>query len=293
MERYCFKTAVGEVVYYPSRVWSSTIAIKGEKYILIDPQYHFLKDTTRPDEIWLTHTHPDHILSINKFEGIPVYAHPEGLEILVSPFPDRASTKREIASAINVVENFKSLKGFRKTTLKRMVETIIRMHSLPFINIKGVRGVKQVYKMSDGEKRYGIRIFYIPGHTPDSLCFYIKEDGICATGDLIMGGSSPANLFTPVSDPYKALQSLYLLQSLEPKVILPGHGYPIYEAKERLKIGIEGTEREMKCITENFDPAHPFLTICHIQRCLYPGRKMISRLSALGYYTRYMLFDKA
>ena len=112
-------------------------------------------------------------------------------------------------------------------------------------------------------------------------------------GTLLWEGSGPANLFTPVSDPYKALQSLYLLQSLEPKVILPGHGYPIYEAKERLKIGIEGTEREMKCITENFDPAHPFLTICHIQRCLYPGRKMISRLSALGYYTRYMLFDKA
>jgi len=47
MEKYCFKTALGEITYYPSRVWSSTIAIKGEKYILIDPQYHFLKDTAR------------------------------------------------------------------------------------------------------------------------------------------------------------------------------------------------------------------------------------------------------
>ncbi|MDO9576111.1 MAG: hypothetical protein Q7J55_06245 [bacterium] len=33
MKRYCFKTAVGEITYYPLKVWSSTIAIKGEKYI--------------------------------------------------------------------------------------------------------------------------------------------------------------------------------------------------------------------------------------------------------------------
>jgi glyoxylase-like metal-dependent hydrolase (beta-lactamase superfamily II) len=71
-----------------------------------------------------------------------------------------------------------------------------------------------------------------PGHSVDSLCFYLEEEGVLFTGDTLLGSST-----TTVGDlaSYrKSLQRLLALPNL--KVILPGHGKVVNDPRERLQM---------------------------------------------------------
>jgi endoribonuclease LACTB2 len=65
-----------------------------------------------------------------------------------------------------------------------------------------------------------LQVLYTPGHSPDSTCFYLEDEGILFTGDTILGGSS-----TTVQDLAAYMQSLRRLRALPNlRVICPGHG---------------------------------------------------------------------
>ena len=69
-----------------------------------------------------------------------------------------------------------------------------------------------------------LQVMHTPGHSPDSLCFYLEEEGVLFTGDTILGGTS-----TAVNDLADYLQSLQRLRALPNlRVICPGHG-PLIE----------------------------------------------------------------
>lgn len=84
--------------------------------------------------------------------------------------------------------------------------------------------------LSDGEliETAGIRIRVIatPGHSPDSVCFFLADDGDSGSvlsGDTILGRG------TPVLDPGEGslaayLESIALLRSHGDATVLPGHG---------------------------------------------------------------------
>ena len=65
-----------------------------------------------------------------------------------------------------------------------------------------------------------------PGHTPDSMCFWIDE--ALFTGDHIMGGST-----VMVEDMKAYFESLRRVQRIAPTVIYPGHG-PIVDDPTRV-----------------------------------------------------------
>ena len=86
-----------------------------------------------------------------------------------------------------------------------------------------------VLSLSEGETLSpggGVRlqVMHTPGHSPDSLCFYLEDEGVLFTGDTILGGTT-----TAVDDLADYLQSLRRLRALgNLRVICPGHG-PLIE----------------------------------------------------------------
>lgn len=76
-----------------------------------------------------------------------------------------------------------------------------------------------------------VRVLVTPGHSVDSICFYLEEDGVLFTGDTLLGSTT-----TTVNDlgPYRrTLAKLLELPNL--KVICPGHGPLVHDPRERLQ----------------------------------------------------------
>src|SRR5579884_1680534 len=79
-----------------------------------------------------------------------------------------------------------------------------------------------------------VQVLATPGHSPDSLCYYLEEEGVLFTGDTILGSST-----TTVHDlgAYRrSLQALLALPKLA--VICPGHGVVVHDPRERLQMYI-------------------------------------------------------
>lgn len=83
-------------------------------------------------------------------------------------------------------------------------------------------GVRTVSDGDNIEVHGGLRLRTIatPGHSADSVCYYLEDEGVLFTGDTILGGAS-----TTVEDLGAYLQSLERLRRL-PNLLLicPGHG---------------------------------------------------------------------
>lgn len=71
-------------------------------------------------------------------------------------------------------------------------------------------------------------IIKTPGHTPDSVCFYNRDEKILISGDTIlnMRGSGELNNFC--CNPNAIKESFKKLLALKIKKIYPGHGKPLF-----------------------------------------------------------------
>ena len=65
-----------------------------------------------------------------------------------------------------------------------------------------------------------VQVLHTPGHSPDSVCFYLESEGILFTGDTILGAST-----TTISDLSAYMETLERLRAI-PNLhrICPGHG---------------------------------------------------------------------
>ena len=75
-----------------------------------------------------------------------------------------------------------------------------------------------------------LEVHYSPGHSVDSLCFYVREGGLLFTGDTILGVGT-----TTIKDLSDYMASLSKLLALQPKTICPGHGPVIHEATRAIQ----------------------------------------------------------
>lgn len=91
-----------------------------------------------------------------------------------------------------------------------------------------------------------VQVFATPGHSIDSMSYYIEEEGVLFTGDTLLGSST-----TTVHDlgPYRrSLERLLTLPNL--KVICPGHGKIVNDPRERLQMYINHRNlREQQIVT--------------------------------------------
>ncbi|MDH4224728.1 MAG: MBL fold metallo-hydrolase [Deltaproteobacteria bacterium] len=97
--------------------------------------------------------------------------------------------------------------------------------------VKTERGPLEISPLGDGDsvsgEGYILTAVHTPGHAPDHLCFVLREENACFTGDMVLGKGTT---FIPRTGGNLAvyLESLKTLGRLDLTRIYPGHG-PLVE----------------------------------------------------------------
>ncbi len=108
-----------------------------------------------------------------------------------------------------------------------------------------------------------LEMVYTPGHSPASICVYVRENKVLFTGDHILGiGTTFVD--APEGDMTQYIDSLKKLLKYDVRLICPGHGPPIHEPELKIKELIaHRRERERQVLSS-----------------LRQGRKTVARLVA-------------
>jgi glyoxylase-like metal-dependent hydrolase (beta-lactamase superfamily II) len=186
-------------------------------------------------EILLTHHHTDHIGLVDRMvstHSIPVYAHPYAKLVL------KRDTKyikmREVF--------FRQL--YREMGCGEMGENQVACLHNPIILSEDKKILSNIHKITNGQL-LGFEILNIPGHAPDQIAFYHKENKWLFAGDILME-HMPCNAFiepnidgTRTRSLVQQKQSLEKFLSLDVELVFSGHGEVIENPedliKERLK----------------------------------------------------------
>ncbi|MBI4496791.1 MAG: MBL fold metallo-hydrolase [Chloroflexi bacterium] len=90
-----------------------------------------------------------------------------------------------------------------------------------------------------------LQVFYTPGHSVDSVCYYLEDEGVLLSGDTMLGFGT-----TTVRDLDAYMRSLERLRDLPHlTVICPGHGPLIHDPRERIQAYIDHrTQRERQIL---------------------------------------------
>jgi len=228
-----------KIYFYNRRVPSSnTTLIKGNVNILIDPGYNpirkikALKPLMREagisfkdiDEIWFTHSHPDHIgltYYLLQEKAIKVICHPLAKDLIQIKPPIRGLIETEKFDD-SILRKLYPTEEKNRKRLEALVHFIVKFYATFFT--AGNHAIKADDYFTPGESRHGIRIVFLPGHTFDEVGFSIGSTLI--TGDLIATFSfkRPAVLNVPTSDIDDSISSLEKIIEISPSLILPGHG---------------------------------------------------------------------
>ncbi len=120
----------------------------------------------------------------------------------------------------------------------------------------------QVFDLGPGVR---LRAIFTPGHSIDSVCYYLEEQGVLFTGDTLLGSST-----TTVHDLADYRRSLKLLLELPNlKVICPGHGPLVNDPRERLQGYVAHRDMRERQILEALTGGGP-LTRWDLMLKLYP-----------------------
>lgn len=95
-----------------------------------------------------------------------------------------------------------------------------------------------------------VTALHTPGHSADHLSFWLAEDRALFTGDLVLGQGSSMVTY-PEGDVAAYLRSLDRLETLEPRIIFPGHWDPVADAMGKLReYRAHRLEREAQILAE-------------------------------------------
>lgn len=156
--------------------------------------------TQLPVRVFLTHAHWDHIGGVNQFDSVSVYN---------DPFEEKCLQNGFISTDI---EEMHKQKYFQKPYTPRKYS---------------IKGISDYKLLSDREIIIAgdvhIKVIHTPGHTPGSVCYFLKELNFLIAGDTVYPG--PLYAYLPESDIVAYSQSIKKLLSLmnDGTLILPGH----------------------------------------------------------------------
>ncbi len=290
---------ISENIYFYQRLLpsSNTSLIKGEPNILIDPGYnpdlflhpinHFLKRAGLMlkdiDELWFTHNHPDHTQMayyILQEKDMKVVCHPRAKPILETEPPLVGLIKMEKEGIYPILERIYPGRKGKQRNLENLLSAMIQIYGRP-LSI-GSHAIKVNDTFDEGEERYGIKITFLPGHTPDEVGFLL--DNILISGDLIatFNFKRPAVLNIPSSDIDDAISSLEKMFSLPCEWILPGHGSCVKIDREIVKGIYEQTVKLREDGIKLIKRVHSFIPyIIGLQKIVPFSVRLQERLSLI------------
>ncbi|HEY3118669.1 MAG TPA: MBL fold metallo-hydrolase [Chloroflexota bacterium] len=118
-----------------------------------------------------------------------------------------------------------------------------------------------------------LQVIHSPGHSADSICFYLESEGVLFTGDTILGASS-----TTVNDLGDYLDSLASLRDLPNlQLMCPGHGPVISNPVQYIDDYIRGRNQRERQILELLGQ-NAELTTWEIMETIYADRDLVPRL---------------
>jgi glyoxylase-like metal-dependent hydrolase (beta-lactamase superfamily II) len=90
-----------------------------------------------------------------------------------------------------------------------------------------------------------LRVVHTPGHSADSACYYLEDEGVLFTGDTILGGATTT--VNELGDYMRSLETLLNLPNLQ--LMCPGHGPVIHEPQRYIEDYIRHrNERERQIV---------------------------------------------
>lgn len=122
-----------------------------------------------------------------------------------------------------------------------------------------------------------VQVLATPGHSVDSLCYYIESDGVLFTGDTLLGTGTTT--VGDLGDYRRSLQRLVELPNL--KVLCPGHGPLVHDARARLQSYIDHRNMREEQILKALRRGGP-RTSWEIMLDLYPDVDTRLRAAADG-----------
>lgn len=188
------------VFYYPETgmMDCNTYVIKDDFTVLIDPgleQYlagliqTMSEDGISPNDINIivnTHLHLDHYWACDELKKI------SGAKILMHPL--------------------------QKESYELTVVGVSRVFGMDPIHIKEDEMLDETLKTGKLE----FEITNAPGHSPDSMCFYCKNQGVMICGDVVFAGNTGRVDF-PGGSGAQLKESIEDLSKLDIEYLLPGH----------------------------------------------------------------------
>jgi glyoxylase-like metal-dependent hydrolase (beta-lactamase superfamily II) len=116
-----------------------------------------------------------------------------------------------------------------------------------------------------GIGRWAIEVLHTPGHFPNHLCYMLPHSKILFSGDHVMEWSTTV-IVPPLGNLKHYMESLDVLENADAVTLLPSHGDPVFDAKQRI------------CEIRE----HRMMRHAQIQRCLAEGvfdiPEIVSRL---------------
>lgn len=110
-----------------------------------------------------------------------------------------------------------------------------------------------------------LQVMATPGHSIDSLCYYLEPEGVLFTGDTLLGSSTTT--VWELGAYRRTLARLLTLPNL--KVICPGHGPLVHDPRERLQMYVSHRNMRERQILDALKGGGP-LSSWDIMLKLYP-----------------------
>ncbi len=118
-----------------------------------------------------------------------------------------------------------------------------------------------------------LSVIHTPGHSVDSVCYYLESEGVLFTGDTILGASS-----TTISDLGEYMASLGKLRDLPNlRLMCPGHGPVIDDPVTYIDAYINGRHARDRQIIEALAQT-PEMTTWAIMELIYADLNLVPRL---------------
>jgi glyoxylase-like metal-dependent hydrolase (beta-lactamase superfamily II) len=114
-------------------------------------------------------------------------------------------------------------------------------------------------------------ILHTPGHSPGHICIWSADDRLLCSGDHLLKSISPPVTFERgfERDPMGSyLESLRLVERLEPALVLPGHGATFTDGAARAAQIAEGKRRRLERVLRAIQSSNQ--TVTKLAAELYP-----------------------